>query len=55
MLLREKIGRLPVVSAEGRLVGIVTDSDFVRLAYTMLGGRVPVDELELEEDEADRV
>ncbi len=55
LILRDKIGCLPVVSDVGRLVGIVTESDFVRLAYTMLGGRVPIDELELEEDQAERV
>ena len=54
LLLRDKIGCLPVV-AGGRLVGIITVSDFVRIAYSLLGGKVPVDQLELEEEEADRV
>jgi CBS domain-containing protein len=43
------------VVAGGRLVGIITVSDFVRIAYSLLGGQVPVDQLELEEEEADRV
>ena len=36
----------------GRLVGIATDADFVRVAHVALGGRVPVDQVELEEKEA---
>jgi CBS domain-containing membrane protein len=55
LLLRHKIGCVPVVGEHGRLVGIVTEADFVRVAYTLLGGRVAVDQLELEEEEADRV
>ena len=55
LLLRHKIGCVPVVDAQGRLVGIVTESDFVRVAYSLFGGRVPVGQLELEEDEANRV
>lgn len=55
LLLRYKIGCVPVTESDGRLVGILTDSDFVRAAYTLLGGRVPVDELEMEEEEARRV
>ncbi len=55
LLLRHVIGCVPVVDAEERLVGIITESDFVRIAYTALGGRVAVDEIEAEEREADRV
>ena len=32
-LFEKKIGALPVVDEEGRLVGIVTESDFVRLYF----------------------
>jgi CBS domain-containing protein len=55
LLLRYAIGCLPVTDERGTLIGIVTESDFVRIAYTALGGRVPVDQLELEEKEADQV
>jgi CBS domain-containing membrane protein len=54
VLLRHKIGCVPVVSDGGRLVGIVTESDFVRAAYALLGGQVPIDELELEDHESER-
>lgn len=50
--LRHGIGCIPVINASGALVGIATDADFVRVAYVALGGRVPVDQLELEEREA---
>lgn len=53
LLLRYDIGCVPVTDARGTVIGIVTDTDFVRAAYTLLGGRVPVDELEAEEREAD--
>ena len=55
LLLRHRIGCVPVVSDEGRLVGIVTESDFVRVAHALLGGHVSVDELEHEEEESERV
>lgn len=55
LILRHAIGCVPVVEPNGKVIGIVTDSDFVRVAYTMLGGQVPVDELEAEEEEAERV
>lgn len=55
LLLRHSIGCVPVTDGAGKLVGIVTDSDFVRVAYTLLGGQVPPDQIELEEIEADRV
>lgn len=43
VLLQHKVGCVPVVDVAGKLVGIVTESDFVRVAYTLLGGRVPLD------------
>jgi hypothetical protein len=46
---------VPVTDREGCLVGLVTETDFVRLAYERLGGSVPVDQMELEEREADQV
>lgn len=55
LILRHAIGCVPIVDASNRLVGIVTDTDFVRVAYQLLGGSVPVDELEAEEREADTV
>jgi CBS domain-containing membrane protein len=55
LILRYRIGCVPVVEPDGRLVGIVTDTDFVRAAYVLLGGTVPVEQLELEELEAERV
>ena len=53
LLLRYDIGCVPVTESNGRLIGIITDTDFVRAAYALLGGRVPVDELEAEEREAE--
>ena len=55
LLLRHDIGCVPVTDDHGLLLGIVTDTDFVRVAYRCLGGAVPVDELEAEEREADLV
>lgn len=55
LLLRHAIGCVPVLDDDGQLVGIVTETDFVRAAYTLLGGRVPIDQLELEEKEAEQV
>lgn len=55
LILRYAIGCVLVTDERDRLLGIVTDSDFVRVAYTLLGGAVPVDELEAEEREADSV
>jgi len=36
LLLRHKFGCLPVVSPDGKLVGIVTEHDFVRLLVDMI-------------------
>ncbi|HTM20315.1 MAG TPA: CBS domain-containing protein [Kofleriaceae bacterium] len=55
LLLRHAIGCVPVTDAAGRLVGIVTETDFVRIAYIHMGGQVPVDQLEAEEREAENV
>ena len=55
LLLRHDIGCVPVTDDQGVLLGIVTDTDFVRVAYGCLGGAVPVEQLEAEEREADLV
>lgn len=55
LLLRHAIGCVPVLDGESRLLGIVTETDFVRIAYRALGGRVSVDQIETEEREADKV
>lgn len=52
LILHHGIGCIPVIDRDGHLVGIATDADFVRVAYAALGGKVPVDERELEEKEA---
>ena len=52
LMLHHRIGCIPVIDRNRRLVGIATDADFVRVAYVALGGRVPVDQIELEEKEA---
>jgi CBS domain-containing membrane protein len=41
-----KIGCLPVVDAEGTLVGIITEADFIRLAVTLLGGDIKKEDVE---------
>ncbi len=40
-MVRQKIGCLPVVEPDGRLVGIVTEEDFLRWAGTVLASRAP--------------
>jgi CBS domain-containing protein len=40
VLYESKIGCLPVVDAEGALLGILTKSDFVRVALELLGSAV---------------
>lgn len=40
-LLEGRFGCLPVVNAQGDLVGIVTESDFLRLALRLLKERAP--------------
>jgi CBS domain-containing membrane protein len=41
-----KIGCLPVVDAEGTLVGIITEADFIRLAVRLLGGEIKKEDVE---------
>lgn len=36
IMLELKIGCLPVLGASGQLVGVVTDTDFLRVAYDLL-------------------
>lgn len=55
LILRHAIGCVLVTDEHDHLLGIVTDTDFVRAAYALLGGAVPVDEIEAEEREADSV
>ena len=38
VMLRHKVGAIPVVDSGNRLVGIVTQTDIVRLAHDILGG-----------------
>ena len=40
LILENKIGALPVVAEDGHLVGLVTETDFVRYAHERLGGAV---------------
>jgi acetoin utilization protein AcuB len=55
LLLHRRIGSLPVTDEHGSLLGIVTESDFVRAAYALLGGTVPIEQIEREEREAEDV
>jgi CBS domain-containing protein len=54
LLWQRELECLPVTTPDGELIGLVTESDFVRLAYTLLGGRALVDDLAAEDREADR-
>ena len=45
-------GSLPVTRDDGKLVGILTETDFVRLCYRLLGGRAVINDLR-EEERAD--
>jgi CBS domain-containing protein len=36
LMLEHKIGALPVIGDDGQLVGIVTETDFLQLAYSLL-------------------
>ena len=40
IILENKIGAVPVIGDSGQLVGVVTETDFVRVAYEALGGDV---------------
>jgi CBS domain-containing membrane protein len=55
LLLRHGIGCIPVTDNDANLLGIVTVTDFVRIAYALLGGQVPVEQTEKEEEEAQRL
>jgi CBS domain-containing protein len=45
VLLEHKIGSVVVVDREGKLRGVLTENDFVRVAHEVLGGdRLAVDE-----------
>jgi len=55
LLLRHQIGCVPVTDPSGRLLGIVTATDFVRIAHGLLGAQVPEDQLEEEERESDEL
>lgn len=41
LMLTHKIGALPVLGEDGQLVGIVTETDFMRVAWKSLGGAEP--------------
>jgi CBS domain-containing protein len=41
LMLEHKIGAVPVLGAEGELVGILTETDFLRLAHELLSGSSP--------------
>ena len=36
LMLRKRIGSLPVVGDEGQLLGVVTETDFLRVAHSLL-------------------
>lgn len=40
MMLGRKIGALPVVDESGTLIGMVTDTDFLQVAYQALTGQI---------------
>ena len=40
LMWESKIGCLPVVQADGKLVGIITEGDFIAIAVELLGGAV---------------
>lgn len=41
LMLQHQIGGLPVVAADGRVAGIVTESDLLRVLLAMLRGAAP--------------
>jgi CBS domain-containing membrane protein len=55
LMLRYAIGCVPITDDHGTLLGLITDTDFVRIAYVKLGGRLSLDEIEEEEHGADNV
>lgn len=38
MMLDHKIGALPVVETTGKLIGVITETDFLRITLQVLGG-----------------
>lgn len=48
LMLERKIDALPVVGDDGRLVGIITATDFLRLASMALGGDAEEEEIRSE-------
>ncbi len=46
LLWESRIGCLPVVDAEGALLGILTKSDFIRVALQLLGSELKRDDVE---------
>lgn len=38
LMLDKRISSLPVVDADNRLIGVVTETDFLRVAHNLLGG-----------------
>lgn len=40
MILEHKIGAVPVLGDDQQLVGLITETDFVRHAHEMLGGEI---------------
>jgi CBS-domain-containing membrane protein len=41
-----KVGCLPVVMADGTLVGIVTEADFIALSVELLGSKIQKSDVE---------
>jgi CBS domain-containing membrane protein len=52
LMWESKIGCLPVVDAEGTLVGIITEADFIRIALRFLGSDVAKKDIEQLANEA---
>jgi CBS domain-containing membrane protein len=54
LIIHHRIGSLPVCETDLRLVGILTETDFVRLAYNLLGG-ADLEDRAREEHESDQL
>ena len=46
LLWDSKIGCLPVIDGEGKLVGIITEADFIRIAVQLLGDEIKKPDVE---------
>jgi len=46
LMWESKIGSLPVVDAEGHLVGIITEADFIAIALQLLGSEIKKSDVE---------